>query len=178
MRDYEFDDEPFVVIEKEEGSVGSFLLGAAIGAGLALLFAPRAGAETRREIGRSARRVRDAATDAASGVRENMTDAFDHARASVEDRIGAARDVVERKKRQVAEAMEAGRAAARQARDDLERRIAETKAAYTAGGDVARSARSARRQRPRREPGAPSAPGTPPATPMAPLDGDEELPGS
>jgi len=35
--------------------------------------------------------------------------------------------------------MEAGRAAAQQARDELERRIAETKAAYNAGVDVARS---------------------------------------
>jgi hypothetical protein len=35
--------------------------------------------------------------------------------------------------------MEAGRAAAQQARDDLERRIAETKAAYRAGAEVARA---------------------------------------
>jgi hypothetical protein len=35
--------------------------------------------------------------------------------------------------------MEAGRAAAQQARDELERRIAETKAAYNAGAEVARS---------------------------------------
>jgi poly-gamma-glutamate capsule biosynthesis protein CapA/YwtB (metallophosphatase superfamily) len=40
--------------------------------------------------------------------------------------------------------MEAGRAAAQQARDDLERRIAETKAAYQAGAEVAREARSDR----------------------------------
>jgi hypothetical protein len=39
--------------------------------------------------------------------------------------------------------MEAGRAAAQQARDELERRIAETKAAYNAGVDVARSGNSA-----------------------------------
>jgi hypothetical protein len=36
--------------------------------------------------------------------------------------------------------MEAGRAAAQQARDDLERRIADTKAAYQAGTDAARAA--------------------------------------
>ncbi|HVE78975.1 MAG TPA: YtxH domain-containing protein [Gemmatimonadaceae bacterium] len=166
MRDYDFEDEPYVVIEREEGSVGSFLLGAALGAGLALLFAPRSGAETRRELGRSARRVGNAAADAASGVRENVSGAFQQARATVEDRIDAARDVVERKKRQVAEAMEAGREAARQARDDLERRIAETKAAYTAGADVARSARR-ERMRTRAE----SAP------PGVGLDGDEDLSG-
>jgi hypothetical protein len=37
--------------------------------------------------------------------------------------------------------MEAGRAAAQQARSDLEHRLAETKAAYNAGADVARSGR-------------------------------------
>ena len=62
MANYEFDDdEPFVVIEKQTGSAGAFLLGAAIGAGIALLFAPRSGIETREEIRRSARRVRDRA---------------------------------------------------------------------------------------------------------------------
>jgi hypothetical protein len=43
----------------------------------------------------------------------------------------------------VSRAMEAGRAAAQQARDELERRIAETKAAYNAGVDVARSGNAA-----------------------------------
>ena len=46
------------------------------------------------------------------------------------------------KKQQVTRAMEAGREAAQQARGDLERRLAETKAAYNAGADVARGARS------------------------------------
>jgi uncharacterized membrane protein len=47
------------------------------------------------------------------------------------------------KKEQVSRAMEAGREAAHQARTDLERRLAETKAAYNAGADVARASRPA-----------------------------------
>jgi hypothetical protein len=39
----------------------------------------------------------------------------------------------------VTQAVHAGRAAAAQAREDLERRIAETKAAYDAGESVART---------------------------------------
>ena len=54
MREYE-DEEPYVIIEKHSGSVGSLLLGVAIGAGLALLFAPQSGPETRRGISRQAR---------------------------------------------------------------------------------------------------------------------------
>jgi hypothetical protein len=45
--------------------------------------------------------------------------------------------------------MEAGREAALQAREDLERRLAETKAAYAAGADVAHSGRTAAPSRPR-----------------------------
>ena len=44
MRHHHDDDEPYVVIEKS-GGMGSFFLGLAIGAGLALLFAPKSGRE-------------------------------------------------------------------------------------------------------------------------------------
>ena len=57
----------------------------------------------------------------------------------MEEQIESARRAIEVKKAQVARAMEAGREAAQQARGDLERRLAETKAAYNAGADVARS---------------------------------------
>src|SRR5215210_3576991 len=110
--EYDFDDEPFVVIEKESGGIGSFLLGIALGAGIALLFAPQAGAETRRGLQRSATRVRRAAEDVVDDVRETVTDPFQQARQQVEDKIESARQAVEMKKQQVAEAMEAGRAAA------------------------------------------------------------------
>jgi gas vesicle protein len=142
--EYDFDDEPFVVIEKESGGVSSFLLGIAIGAGIALLFAPQSGVETRRGLQRSAGRVRRAAEDVVNDVREKVTDTFQEARQQVEEKIESARQAVEAKKQQVTEAMEAGRAAAQQARDDLERRIAETKAAYHAGAEVAHRSRKTR----------------------------------
>ena len=140
MANYEFDDdEPFVVIEKQTGSAGAFLLGAAIGAGIALLFAPRSGLETREELRRGARRVRDRAEDLVEDATDRISDSFTEARERVESRIDRARQAVDMKRQQVARAMEAGRAAAHQARADLERRISETKAAYQAGADVARN---------------------------------------
>ena len=141
MANYEFDDdEPFVVIEKQTGSAGAFLLGAAIGAGIALLFAPRSGLETREELRRGARRVRDRAEDLVEDATDRISDTFTEARDQVESRIERARQAVDMKRQQVSRAMEAGRAAAHQARLDLERRISETKAAYQAGGDVAHGA--------------------------------------
>jgi gas vesicle protein len=138
MARQDYDDHPYVVIEKRSGSVGSFLFGLAVGAGVALLMAPQSGAATRREIRRGARRVKRAAGDVASDVREKVTGTFEQARTEVEQRIDTARQKIELKKEQMSRAMDAGRAAAQQARDDLERRIAETKAAYRAGGEVAR----------------------------------------
>ena len=55
MSRHEYDDEPYVVIEQSQGSFGSFLVGIAIGAGVALLLAPDSGIETRRRLRRSAR---------------------------------------------------------------------------------------------------------------------------
>jgi len=134
MSRYEFDDdEPYVVIEKHTTSVAPFLIGLALGASAALLFAPRSGAATRRDIKRRARRVRSAAEQVANDVTDTVVDTFQDARRRVEAQIDSARDAIELKRRQVNRAVEAGRAAARDARDELETRIAETKAAYAGG---------------------------------------------
>lgn len=132
-------EEPYIVIERHSGGVGNLLLGVLIGAGVALLFAPRSGEETRTDIKRRARRARDTVEGVAHDVTDQVVDTFESARTKVEEQIESARATIEFKKQQVARAMEAGREAAQQARGDLERRLAETKAAYNAGADVARS---------------------------------------
>jgi gas vesicle protein len=135
-------DEPYVVIERRgNGGAGTFLVGLAIGAGLALLYAPRTGEDTRREIQRGARRVRAAARGAAEDFSDSVVDHYEQARRSVEDRLEVARHSLEFRKRQAADAIRAGREAAQQARDELEARIAETKAAYHAGAEVVRADR-------------------------------------
>jgi len=132
MSRYDFDDEPYVVIEKHEAGMMPFLVGLAVGAGVALLFAPRSGAATRRDIKRRAMKVRQAAEDTVSNVAETVAGTFDDARRHVEEQIDTARQAFDLKKQQVRRAVEAGRAAADEARLDLERRIAESKAAYKA----------------------------------------------
>jgi gas vesicle protein len=129
------DDDRVVVIEKHSAGVTPFLIGLAIGAGAALLLAPRSGAAMRRDIRRRARRARKMAEQA-------VTETFDDARQRVEEKIDSVRDAIDLKKRQVNRAMDAGRSAAREAREELEQRIAETKAAYHAGAAVAHEDRS------------------------------------
>jgi gas vesicle protein len=143
MRHHDHDGEPYIVIEKHSsGDVSNLLLGVLIGAGVALLFAPRSGQETRSEIRRKAREATDAVKGVAEDVTGQVVDTFEGAKARVEEQIDSARTAIASKTRQVTRAMEAGREAAHKARGDLERRLAETKAAYNAGADVARSART------------------------------------
>ena len=93
--------EPAVVIERRSGGggIGIFLLGVAVGAGIALLLAPQSGAETREDLRRGARRLRRKARDVADDARE-----------TAEDFARRTRD--------------AARGAAREAREALERRLA------------------------------------------------------
>ena len=65
----------------------AFIAGAAVGAAVALLFAPAAGTETRAYVNRRAREARERAAEAAeqgreifNRQRENITTAFDRAR--------------------------------------------------------------------------------------------------
>jgi gas vesicle protein len=71
--------ESSVVIERRGGGAGVFFLGLAIGAGLALLFAPQSGEETRAALGRRARKAKrkargliDAARDSAAETRDAL----------------------------------------------------------------------------------------------------------
>lgn len=132
MSRYDFDGEPYVVIEQESTGVGAFLLGLALGAGAALLFAPRPGAELRGDIGQRARDAREAASELMSDAVDTVSNSLDEVRYAVDDRISATRDVVSRTRRQLGDAVDAGRSAATEARAELERRIAANKAAYAA----------------------------------------------
>jgi len=127
-----------VVVVKRSSGISPFLIGLAVGAGLALLFAPASGAETRRRLARGARRMRRAAAGAADDVTEKVSDTFAAARERVAEHIDAAHDTLVTKRGQVERAVTEGRAAAQQARQDIEKRLAETKAAYQAGARVAR----------------------------------------
>ena len=69
------------------GVLLAFLAGAAVGAAVALLFAPATGEETREYLNQRAREGRERAADAArqgrellNRQRENVTSAFDRAR--------------------------------------------------------------------------------------------------
>jgi gas vesicle protein len=121
------DEAEQIIVIEENGSSGlsAFMLGAAIGAGLALIFAPQSGEQTRQSIGRSARQAGKATKRAGAKV----TDSLAHAKAEIESRIDSAKSTIDLKKVQVSRAVDAGREAAKSARDDLERRMSEQRIA-------------------------------------------------
>lgn len=132
------EDEPYIVIERRGSGATSFLVGLAVGAGIALLFAPQSGEETRRQLKRRARRAAAVARETAGDLSENVVDRYEQAKRTVEDRLDSARQALEIRKHQAAEAFRAGREAAQQARLDLEARIAQSKANYRAASTQAR----------------------------------------
>jgi hypothetical protein len=72
---YEYDR-----IEREDGG-GSFLMGllagTVLGAGLGMLFAPKAGSEVRRQLSEQANRLRSTATETYSQASEKISQASD-----------------------------------------------------------------------------------------------------
>ncbi len=133
MTDNTREDDRTIVIEKSGAGIVPFLVGLTVGAGVALLFAPQSGEQTRRDIVRSGRRARVRAREMAEDIRDRAEDTFHDARSRVEDRLDSARDAVGRGKRKVNRAVGSGRAAASHAREDLERRLSAAKSAYKAG---------------------------------------------
>ena len=126
MRDH--DDVPYIVIDRGGGSqTGSFILGALVGAGLALLFAPKSGEETQAELKERAKQLRDSAEERVREAQKQLEERLDTARTEVTGRLDG-----------VKEAVSAGRQAAIDARGDLERKLEKSKAAYRAGIEAAK----------------------------------------
>ena len=124
------DDLPYILVERDSGgSFGSFCLGALVGAGLALLFAPQSGEETQEEIRARAEKLRLAAEERMREAQVTIEDRLENVREGVESRVELVRDAVE-----------SGRAAAEEARTDLEAKLERSKAAAKAGIAAAKEA--------------------------------------
>ncbi len=128
------DDREVVFVEREDGgsSLRWLLVGAVLGAGLAMLFAPRSGKELRRDLKGGVRRLRQVANDAIDEIKDEFGDEERSARAMADS--GAAYDDEDEDGDEDGE--EAGEAEPereerphlRAAREELERRLAAARA--------------------------------------------------
>ena len=115
------DDRELTIVQSDSGSgIKWFLLGAALGAGLGILFAPQSGERTRRELADRGRRFGETAEEAIEGVTDEVRTRGRKIRESVLD---FADDVI-------AEAHEGKETVERRtltAREAMERRLADAR---------------------------------------------------
>jgi gas vesicle protein len=124
-------EEPRVVVVERGSSLGAFLWGTLLGAGFALLVAPRPGVETRRLLRARGRELLDAAGDKAEELRHLVSDGYERTKERVEEGLETARRAVDERRDAARDAVDAGRAAVHSARDELERRLSESRATRT-----------------------------------------------
>ena len=132
----ERDQQPYVILEKRGSGLVAFLWGSLVGASVALLLAPKTGEETQKDLREGARRLRDDMGEKFEDLRGSFEEGFERVREETVEHVDAARE----RQQMAGEAIKAGKDAARRARSDLERRVAESKATYKAarnnrGGD-------------------------------------------
>ncbi len=126
MRDQ--DGVPYIIVERGNGGgTGAFLVGALLGAGIALLLAPRSGEETQQDLKERAYRLRDSAEEKVREAQQQVEQRLEQARAEVMERV-----------EHIREAVESGKTTAQEARVELEEKLDRSKAAYRAGIEAAR----------------------------------------
>lgn len=129
MRSHDELDDLEIVIEERSG-LRPFILGALVGAGAALLLAPRTGRDMQRELARVLMGLRAGGVGGAAG---SLTGWTGGARGRVTGRVEEARQAVDDGVGRVRGAVEEGRMAARQARAELRRRLDEAREMYRSG---------------------------------------------
>ena len=114
-------DDVVYVVREQEAPLKYLFWGAAIGAGLALLFAPSSGTETRRQLRSKARRFRALAEEKYDELEDRVAEGSSRVREYVEDGV-------EDLKIHAGELTDAVKGAGTTARDELERRLDEARA--------------------------------------------------
>lgn len=87
---------------------GAFLLGGVLGAALALLYAPKSGAETRKDISRTARRVKNSTVDLIEDAIDDVHDFTSDLRKKASDVIDQGVELSDKAKKEIAATLERG----------------------------------------------------------------------
>jgi gas vesicle protein len=127
------EDDEVVVVEKHGSPVVPFLWGLAVGAALGLLFAPMKGEDLRANLRARGRRLKDIAAEKAEELEEMVAGGYERARVRVEEGIESVKRSAHEGRQTARDVVDAGRAAAGTAREELERRLAEAREARRAG---------------------------------------------
>ncbi|MBM4146949.1 MAG: YtxH domain-containing protein [Nitrospira sp.] len=87
---------------------GAFLIGGVIGAAVALLYAPKSGRETRKDIARTARKVKKETVHLVDDAIDSINDFADDVKDKVSDIIDQGKDLSESAKKEILKNLEDG----------------------------------------------------------------------
>jgi gas vesicle protein len=88
--------------------VGAFLLGGLIGASIALLYAPKSGKQTRKDISKAARRVKKETVDLVEDTIDGINDFAGDMKDKVSDIIERGKEISDNAKKEVIKNLEHG----------------------------------------------------------------------
>lgn len=115
------DGPEVTVIETDTGASAKwFVVGALVGAGLGLLFAPQSGERTRKDISKRARKLRNEAEEKLDELGDQIEDRGRRIKGAVEDWADDVAEEVRDGKRAIGRKADA-------ARDELERRLSDAR---------------------------------------------------
>ena len=87
---------------------GAFLIGGVIGAAFALLYAPKSGRETRKDIVRTARKIKKETAHVVEDTIDSINDFADDVKDKVSDVIDKGKDLSEGAKKEILKNLEHG----------------------------------------------------------------------
>jgi gas vesicle protein len=90
---------------------GAFLIGGMIGAAIALLYAPKSGRETRKDITRSARRVKNSTVDLIEDAIDDVNDFVSDLKEKAADIVDQGVDLSDKAKKEIVITLEHGQKA-------------------------------------------------------------------
>lgn len=98
---------------------GAFLAGGLIGAAVAILYAPKSGRETRRDISKKARRIKDSAVDLIEETIEDVHNFASNLQEKTADIIEHSKNLSDKAKKEVLEALDRGQKSIEKQRKNL-----------------------------------------------------------
>lgn len=102
---------------------GFFLIGGVIGSVIALLYAPKSGRETREDITKAARRMKDNAVDLIEETMEDVNDFAADLREKTADVIDQGMDLSEKARREIVSTIDHGQRAIWKKRKKLKKAL-------------------------------------------------------
>ena len=102
---------------------GFFLTGAAVGAAIALLYAPKTGVQARRDIRKFSKRTVERLDDLQEDIRDQVTEWVDDISSSVKDGINAGKSLSTETYDQVMDVFDSARKAVEDGKNKLQRMI-------------------------------------------------------